>query len=114
MLKQVRRGEVEAEGGDQGASDCRPPRGIHLQGNSGLEQLHRRGNTLNPFLGYLLSFNIFCPLIVQDFLPFTIFPGENITQYDIVCLKIFFVFTGFLSQQVVVNMSANLLSPNIC
>ena len=114
MLKQVRRGEVEAEGGDQGASDCRPPQGIHLQGNLGLEQLHRRGNTLNPFLGYLLSFNIFCPLIVQDFLPFTIFPGENITQYDIVCLKIFFVFTGFLSQQVVVNMSANLLSPNIC
>ena len=55
VLKQVRRGEVEAEGGDQGASDCRPPRGIHLQGNLGLEQLHRRGNTLNPFLGYLLS-----------------------------------------------------------
>ena len=57
MLKQVMRGEVEAEGGDQGASDCRPPRGIHLQGNSGLEQLHRRGNTLNPFLGFFLSFN---------------------------------------------------------
>ena len=40
----------KAEGGEQGAADCRQPQGIQLLGNSGLEQLfQRRGSTLIPF-----------------------------------------------------------------
>ena len=46
--RQVR---VEAAGGEQGVAGCKLPQGNQLQGNIGLEQLHRRGNifAVNPF-----------------------------------------------------------------
>ena len=64
MKQVVAGGEVERQGrkqevagGDQGAADCRQPQGN--QGTSGLDQLHRRGNTLaeNPFLSFSPSFS---------------------------------------------------------
>ena len=68
MEQVIAGGEVERQGrkqevagGDQGAADCRQPQGNHLQleGTSGLDQLHRRGNTLaeNPFLSFSPSFS---------------------------------------------------------
>ena len=46
--RQVR---VEAAGGEQGVAGCKLLQGNQLQGNIGLEQLHRRGNifAVNPF-----------------------------------------------------------------
>ena len=48
MELQVR---VEAAGGEQGVAGCKLSQGTQLQGNLGLEQLHRRGNifAVNPF-----------------------------------------------------------------
>ena len=74
MKQVIAGGEVERQGrrqevagGDQGAADCRQPQGnqLQLQGTSGLDQLHRRGNTLavNPFF-VLQSKFFFCQLIV--------------------------------------------------
>ena len=90
--EEKRQRRKKAEGGEQGAADCRQPRGIQHLGNWSLEQPLRRGSTLIPFLDLFLSLLLSSNLFFTDSL---LHPITDLILFA--CNYPLFILKGFLS-----------------